>query len=236
MAGNKDAATAAVAGTAAITASVQTLSQRIAKLETDVGDVEGVKSRVSDIEQRAQEKPSGETKAAVVLAMSHLSQAVMQSVPYTTELDALKAVAGDEQALAEPIGVLEEQAATGVPSLIELRASFPEVAREVSRVHADWTGEDWVDKAMSRVTSLVSVRKTGEDAVAAEGTDGIIAQAEAALGVGDVAAAAKALDRLEGPATEAAAPWLAEAQKRVDAMTALADLRQGAISLLATGG
>ncbi len=228
---------AAVAGaTAAIGASVQALSQRVQTLETDVATAKSVESRLTTMEERAVAEPSGEAKAAVVLAVSHLNQAVMQSAPFTAELDSLKAVAGDAAALKEPMGVLEPQAATGVPSLIELRASFPEVAREVSRVQAHWTGEDWVDKALSRVTSLVSVRKTGEEAMADKGTDGILAQAEAALLLGDVEAAVKAMKGLEGPPAEAAAPWLAQAQKRLDAMAALADLRQGAIALLAKGG
>jgi hypothetical protein len=55
------------------------------------------------------------------------------------------------------------------------------------------------------------------------------------LVLGDVAAAVKALERLEGPPAKAADPWLAQARERLNAMAALADLRQGAISLLATG-
>lgn len=232
----KDGDAASSAGaTAAIGISVQALSQRVAQLETEVAQAANLENRLTSMEKRAEAGPSIETKAATVLAVSHLSNAVMQSVPYADELASLKAVAGDDATLAEPISVLEQQASTGVPSLVDLRASFPAVAREISRVHADWTGEDWVDKALSRVTSLVSVRKTGTEAMADQGTDGAIAKAEAALELGDVAAAATALNGLEGPAAEAAAPWLAEAQKRLDAMSALAALRQGAISLLAKG-
>ena len=148
---------------------MQALSQRVEKLESDVATTSSVESRVTDIEERVLATPSGEAKAAVVLAVSHLDHAVLRSIPFLKELDALKAVAGDDATLADPISTLEPMAETGVPSLIELRASFPDVATEVSRVQADWTGEDWVDKALSRVTSLVSVRKTGADAMAAEG-------------------------------------------------------------------
>ena len=228
--------TAAAAATAALRASVQTLTERVKQLETDVATVSGVESRLADVEERASAVPSGEAKAAVVLAVSHLDHAVMQSKPFTKELDGLKAVVGDKAALEEPIGVLEPLADKGVPSLIELRASFPEVAREVSRVQADWTGEDWVDKALSRATSLVSVRKTGEAAMADQGNDGAIAQAEAALVLGDVRAAVKALERLEGPPAKAATSWVEKAQKRLDAQEALAQLRQDAISLLSSGG
>ncbi len=231
------AAGAAVArATAAIGASVETLSQRVAQLETEIAAVTAVESRVKDMEARAQEVSPREAKAALVLAVSHLSDAVTRSVPFTDELNSLKAVAKDDAGFAEPIGVLESQAKTGIPSLIDLRASFPEVARDVSRVHADWTGEDWVDKALTRVTSLVSVRKTGTDAMADLGTDGALAKAEGALENGDVAAAVKALEGLEGPPAEAAAPWLAEARKRLSALEALASLRQRAIALLAAGG
>jgi len=228
---------ASVAGTtAAIGASVQSLSERVKKLENDVATASSVESRVTDIEEHVLATPSGEAKTAVVLAVSHLDHAVLRSVPFSKELDALKAIANDDASLAEPISTLEPMADTGVPSLIALRASFSDVATEVSRMHADLTGEDWVDKALSRVTSLVSVRKTGADAMAAEGTDGAVAQADAALILGDLDASVKAMKRLEGPAAEAAAPWLAQAQKRLDAMAALAALRQGAIALLAKGG
>ena len=221
---------------AAVGASVHALSERIAQLETDLTSAKGMESRLTDMEKRAQAEPSGEAKAAVVLAVSNLNHAVMNGGPFASELDALKAVAGDDAALTGPIGVLEPQAASGTPTLIELRARFPAVADEVSRVYAEWTGEDWVDKALSRVTSLVSVRKTGEDAVAAEGTDGTLARAEVALANGDVAAAVKALEGLDGPAAKAAAPWLAEARKRLAAEAALVELRQQATALLAAGG
>lgn len=221
---------------AAVGASVHALSERIAQLETDLASAKGMESRLKDMEERAQAEPSGEAKAAVVLAVSNLDHAVMRGGPFSSELDSLKAVAGDDAALTGPIGVLEPQAASGTPTLIELRAQFPAVADEVSRVHAEWTGEDWVDKALSRVTSLVSVRKTGEDAVAAEGTDGALAQAEVALANGDVAGAVKVLESLDGPPAKAAAPWLAEARKRLAAEAALVELRQRAIALLATGG
>ncbi len=232
----KSSDTADTGAAAAVGASVHALSERIAQLETDLASAKAMESRLTDMEERAQAEPSGEAKAAVVLAVSNLEHAVMSGGPFASELNSLKAVAGDDAALTGPIGELEPQAASGIPTLIELRAQFPAVADEVSRVYAEWTGEDWVDKALSRVTSLVSVRKTGEDAVAAKGTDGALAQADAALAEGDVAAAVKLLEDLEGPPAKAAAPWLSEARKRLAAEAALKELRQRAIALLAAGG
>ena len=224
------------AATAAIGASVQALSKRVSELEADLSAVAALETRLGEVEATARATPPAEKKAAVVLAVGQLGAAVTASVPFKPELDALKAIAGDDAAMAEAIAVLEPQADSGTPSLTELRAAFPAVVTEVTRVQADWTGESWVDTAINRVTSLVSIRKTGADAVAAEGVDGAVAQAESALINGDVAAAVKALEGLEGPPAEAAAPWLAEANKRLAAEAALTNLRQRAIALLASGG
>jgi hypothetical protein len=226
----------AAVATAAVGASVQSLSKRVAQLESEVAAVAKVEARITEVENLAKESPPGETRAAALLAVGQIGDALSRSGPFTGELESLKAVSADDAGIAAAVAALEPYAASGIPTLLQLRSRFPSVAHEISRVNAEWTGRDWVDQAVNRLTRLVSIRKTGAGAAAEGGVSGALASAEAALASDDLAAAVAALEGLEGPPAEAAAPWLKDARDRLAAEKALANLRDRAISMLATGG
>ncbi len=174
--------------------------------------------------------------AAAALAVGQLTQALNGSGPFSAELNAVKAFAKDDAEMAAAIAALEPRAAGGVPTVSELRARFPAVAEAVSRADTKLEGEGWVENALNRLRSLVSVRRKGDTAVAAGGADAALAGAEGALAAGDLAAAVQALETLEPPAAEAAAGWLGDAHARMTAERLLATLQARAISLLAARG
>jgi hypothetical protein len=97
----------------------------------------------------------------------------------------------------------------------------------------------WLSSAGDWLASQVSVRPVGE--VAGDDPGARVARAEVRLSRGDLAAAAKELDGLKGPAAAAAASWLGDAQARlavdqvVTALQAAAVTRLGA-SAAGTGG
>ena len=66
---------------------------------------------------------------------------------------------------------------------------------------------------------MVTIRRV--DGVGQSAPEAAVSAADRALMAGDLAAAVSALDRLTGPAVEAARPWLEMARQRLAAETAL---------------
>jgi hypothetical protein len=210
-----------------LTRSVEQAAQNTAEIE----------KRINELETKAQAADDGTSgAAAAALAVGQLAQALNGSGPFSAELNAVKAFAKDDAEMAAAIAALEPRAAGGVPTVAELRSRFPAVADAVSRADNTVKGDGWVESAVNRLSSLVSVRKTGEAAIAGGGTDAALAGAEGALAAGDLAAAVQALETLEPPAAEAAAGWLGDAHARMTAERLLATLQARAISLLAARG
>ena len=92
-----------------------------------------------------------------------------------------------------------------------------------------------MDRAWARLRSLVTVRPVGGD-VTGDSPEAHLARAEARLGEGDLASAVTELEALEGPAAEAAAPWLAGARARLAADQAIEALRERALARVLPNG
>jgi uroporphyrinogen-III synthase len=227
----------------------------IGTVESRLEAVEALEGRIAALEQAASTAGDRATgNAALALAVNQLQQALAGQRPFAAELAALSEVAaGDPEAraLSAAIATLTPQAETGVPTLVELRAGFPDIARAVvaaARAETAATAvaeaapgtepeatPGWLDAAMLKLSELVSVRPVGEDV---EGDDAAarVARAEAVLAKGDLSGAVAELDGLTGKAAEAAAPWLADARARLDAEAALAALQSLAVARLAPAG
>jgi hypothetical protein len=226
--------------------TLDSLKQRISRLE-EVGAASGadgnetLSAAVADISQRlgALEvtKSQGETPdtgaQAVVLAVGQLREALGRSQPYTGELQALKAVLGDNAEMAGAVGALDLYADTGIPTLVTLRRRFEAIAGEIVRSAAARKGEDWVERTVNRLMSLVSVRRVGNGG--ANTVDGIVARTEAYLEGANLMAAVKEAEALGGLAAKAVAPWLGDARARLAAEKALTTLHVHAVSRLTPG-
>ncbi|MGF1641981.1 MAG: mitofilin family membrane protein, partial [Rhodospirillales bacterium] len=204
--------------------------QALAALGVKIDELEGALARlgersgrmVADLERRidaveaqvvaVDEGTSG--AAAAALATGQLAQALKGSGPFAAELNAVRWLAKDDPEMAAAIAALEPRASAGVPTVAELRARFPAVADAANRAAIASPGEDWLDRAVNRLSGLVSVRRIGDSAIAGGGVDGALAGAEKALAAGDLAAAIRALDPLPPPAAAAAAGWLDDARTR----------------------
>lgn len=238
---------------------------RLARVEQDLAELDSLATRLDTLEQATSNAETRATgNAALALAVNQLQSALASQRPFAVELAALREVtAEDPAATAEVRAVtdaLAERAESGLPTLVELRARFPQVARDVVAAaraenaaaamadaapgtgggSGEGTGVEpaapgWLDSAMTRLSELVSVRPVGED-VAGDDAAARAARAEAVLAKGDLAGAVSELDGLTGKAAEAAAPWLADARARLDAETAIAALQSLAVARLAPAG
>lgn len=223
-----------------ISQPLEDIDQRLSQLEIGSDRLDAVEQQLGTIQSSLSEVRTAVTQtgeeakrpAATVLAVNQLAEALGRSGGYAQQLETVRVIAGDDAALAEALGTLQQWAGSGVTTFGELRARFPEMARAVAQTDYRREGDSWLDSVTNRLTSLVTVRKVGDAALAAGGTDAALTQAETALQNGDLSGAVKALESLDGPAAEAASGWLKQAQDRLAAEQALADLRMAAIAQL----
>ncbi len=202
------------------------LNDRLTRLESQAVHSASIDRRLDAVEA------GGKTlsrAAEVVLAIGQVSEALRGGGAFQRELQSLQVIAGRDQALVDAAKALEPFAATGVPTLAQLTAEFPAVALAVNRSGQKTAEGEWHERILSRLTTLVSVRRTGPAAIAEGGTSGALATAEAALAAGALAPAVAAMAQIEGPAAAAAAPWLKAARARLAAEAALNRLEDQAL-------
>jgi hypothetical protein len=205
------------------------LSSEVGALSTRL-DVLG--ETVDQLQNRLVTSEDRRTRAATLaLVIAQLNTALDRGEPFEEVLDGLRALGGDDPTVVEAIKPLESAATSGVPSLPELRNAFERSANEIVHAAQAPDGDGLLDQAAGNLMRLVTVRPVGAD-VEGDGAAARVARAEAALAEGDLAAAVAELEGLQGPAAEAAGPWLAEARARLAAQRALAALQERTTRLL----
>jgi hypothetical protein len=215
---------------AALTGRVTQLSEQAATLAVEVG---ALQARVVSAEERISAAGNQSGRAATLaLLAGQLEAAIDQAQAYEAPLESLRALGGDDAVIGEAAAKLAPGATSGVPSLAELRRSFAPTANDIVHAARAPDGDSVLDRAAGNLMRLVTVRPVGADA---EGDDPAarVARAEAKLADGDLAGAVTELQGLEGPAAEAAAPWLERAQAHLAAQDALDSLRTHTTGLLA---
>ena len=168
------------------------------------------------------EAAPGSRETLLLLAMLQLRDALQGSGPYDQPLRMLQNLAGDDPGLATTIASLQRRASVGLPSLRDLQAGLPEVARRLAAIEMGEEGEGWTAGVLRRLSAAVNLRPVG--LVEGDAPTAVVARAEVKLNDGDLAGALAELDGLEGAAAEAAASWRADAELRLAANRALGDL------------
>jgi len=187
------------------------LAQRLAETEEAVSDAAA-----------AREAAPGSKETLMLLAMLQLRDALRGSGPYDQPLAMLQSLAGEDPGLGEVIAPLERRASAGLPSLRDLQAGFPDVARRIAAIEVGEEGEGWSAGVLRRVAEAVNLRPVG--LVEGDAPTAVAARAEVKLNDGDLAGAVAELDVLEGAAAEAAAAWRAEAEARLAGERAVSTL------------
>jgi hypothetical protein len=169
-----------------------------------------------EVAARGQTAPrvGGERATLIVMA---LARAIETGKPYKVELARAEALAPDAPAIAR----LRVDAADGVPTLAALKARFPADLRRALAADAG-KGGGVMGRFSAGVAELVSVRPAGP--VKGAGAGAVLSRAEAALAADDVDGALGELKALQGPARDAMAAFVAEAQRLSSARASLADL------------
>jgi hypothetical protein len=237
---------------AALIGTVVGLAERVAAMEAraaaDAAVLAGLRdeafaltSRVTGLGEQVRdvgvaldkEAPARDRASLLLLSIGQLAEASRVG-PYEAQLASLRAVAGDQLDLSTPMDRLTPIAPTGAPTLVTLRARFSKASSAVIRSRDVGSSEGGLGQTLSRVVSLVTIRKV-DDAEAGT-VDGALAAADVALGVGDLAAAVVALEVLDGAPGDAIAEWIEMARARLAVDGAIQDLRSAAVRALAAAG
>ena len=216
--------------TTALRGSVDTLQQTAESLNADLG---ALAERIGRAEHELDNIGGAyQRAAAMVVAIGDIDRSIAKAEPYETVLGTLRTLGKDAPEVAQAIAKLEPMAARGVPTLSALKGSFGEAGSRI--ILAEDGDETLVDQVSDNLFGIINMRPAG---AAVEGDDGraIVARAQARLSADDLEGAVAELEGLSPATLERVDDWLADAQGRLSADTAVNDLRAHAQSLLATG-
>jgi hypothetical protein len=200
------------------------------------GTVQSLEQRLTALDQRERaEATVDRTDQALFIAVTQLRQAVGTARPYASELGAVTALSRERPEITDALAPLKASAAKGVPTLTLLTQQFAVAANDIVRAERAPPSDNIGDQVMAKLSSLVSVRRVGKGAVE-QGAEAAVAAAEQALAEGDLGAAVAALETLQGPAAEAAKPWLEQARARLAAEAAVSKATGLALAHVAQGG
>ena len=206
------------------------LGQALAAWDEQRAALEAALANVSARLARFEEEASRQAAAdghlvSLVLAAGELTAALGSSRPFAPALDALSGIAGEDPEIEGALARLAPFAAIGVPTLDRLSARFPGAANAIVRTTPASEDSDWIDETVTRLSQLVTIRRTG-GAIDPESLDGRLVEAESALRAGDFGRAIAIVEPLMPAGAEAgvAEPWLRDARARAEVDKALAGL------------
>lgn len=196
--------------------------QRVA-LEASLAEVTARLARFED-EASRQSAADGHL-VSLVLATGDLTAALGTARPFAPVLDTFRGIAGEDPEIESALARLAPFAATGVPTLDGLRSRFPAAANAIVRAAPAAEDSDWIDETVTRLSQLVTIRRTG-GAIDPASLDGRLVEAESALVEGDLARAVAIVEALipEAQGAERAESWLRDARSRAEVDDALAGL------------
>lgn len=212
---------AASATTAAIEALRASSTSRLTALEEENA---ALRATIAGINRRIGAAAGPDARNALLLAVGQLREATRGAAGFADALGAVAALATMDAGIAGLTARLAPHAGKGVADFILLRGRFATVADAIARAAVAPAGGGWIDRTLSRISNLVTIRQVGETAAARDDAQGLIARAELRLAAGDLAGAVAALGRLHGAPAKAAQPWLAAARARLEVDKAVAGL------------
>lgn len=211
-------------------ANAQAVAEIRAETQRLASALDAATRRIAALEaSKAQAIAGGARLAAQVAAIGQLRDAVVAGRPFASELKALQALQDDASPLPAQLAAHAEH---GVPGLDALRNGFERRASEIVDAASAPEGGDWLDRTWHRVSTVITVRRTGGD-LSGDDAQSVVARTERQLADGDLAGAVTTLGGLKGLAAAAARDWLVEARTTLDALAAVRTLQDQAIARVA---
>ncbi|TPE49384.1 COG4223 family protein [Amaricoccus solimangrovi] len=197
-------------------AEMGTLSDQVAGLRSRVDEVAAEAQRQIDTAQRTVDTVQEQAAEAVDTAtrqadVAAVSAALAAGQPFAEPLGRLGAM--PDVTIPEGLTAAADQ---GVPTLAQLRASFPEAAHAAIRASiVAGAGDGIADRALALVRAQFATRSLKPEDGA--GPDAVVSRMGAKLDNDDLAGAVAEADALPSEAKDAMGDWLHDARLRVDA-------------------
>jgi hypothetical protein len=191
----------------------QSVQQSIDPIETQIA---GIERRLSALESVQHERKVDGKSMAVSLAFYNLQRAAREGKPYALELKSVE----ENSPVPLDLAALEPWREQGVKSIGQLQEDFNAAVLAAIDAENQPTDDSLASEVWSRAKSFVRIRRKGD--VEGEDTSALLARIEHRLRNGDLKAALAEAEKLNGPAAEAVAPWVAELKRKVAAEEALA--------------
>jgi len=176
-------------------------------------EVDVVQKRIAALEQTAKAQPA-DSPARLALSAAALRDAVLSGVPFTTELDEVKALGADEKVLAALAPFAEKGAPTNAALAQELRALIPALIKS-SGAQAP-TG--FLERLEANASKLVRIRPV--DAPAGDDASAVLARIEIEAAHAAIDDAIVDLGKLDAATRAPAQEWIKKAQARQAAYAA----------------
>src|SRR5690606_35610277 len=136
--------------------AVETVERRIGALSARLDAIAGAETaraaladRVAALEESRKAQDDATTDAiALALAAGQLRRAIDEGQPYAELLATVRAVAGEEAAMREPLGVLAAHADVGGATPASLQAAFPAMARRALAAGEVAAAESWGERLL----------------------------------------------------------------------------------------
>jgi hypothetical protein len=218
------------------------LAARLSALEQKVGNESQLEARLDALSGRldtlANKEQSSDTDIArrldaAVQRMAAIEKATSQVTGLADRASRLARLQSAQVALeaGQPLGeipgappALARFATVAPPTPASLRLAYPAAERAALDASSpEVQGKPFLDRVLARAQDLVTIRQ-GDRVIVGDEVAGILARARTAIMAGDVAGAVAAVSTLHGPAADAMADWLAQAQALLAARSALADM------------
>jgi hypothetical protein len=201
-------------------ASMGDIAEIRQQLEKLAASNAALNNRIAALEKPEQAQSAGDpTDTALLLAVLRIREAVDVARPFAAEYDAVASLARNRPDIVAAAAPLADPAKSGVASRAVLAQRLQALAGTIATAEAPPADDDWGERAWARLRGLVTIRRI--DGAGQTVPEAAVSGAERSLAAGDLAAAVAALDRLTGPAAEAARPWLQMARQRLAVETAL---------------
>jgi hypothetical protein len=213
------------ASTAALTAKLAELERRLASQPQGPSpelqqQIDAALARLDEAEAaaaaRASEAEAATAAAGRAAALDVLADKVGAGEPFGPDLEAV----GDA-ALTEALAALAD---TGVPTLGQLQATFPDAARDALRVAREANTDDgWGGRFLDFLAAQTGARPLTP--LEGDTPDAILSRADFALSEGRVADAVAELETLDPALGATLDPWLTQARAYLAATAALQTAR-----------
>lgn len=195
------------------------LQQQVTGLDARIGDIGKAVAALAARPAAPAAAPQ-QTRAALLLSLMQLRQAVDSGETFAAQYRAFVALAAGHKRLLKEAQPLAPLAPDGVPSRAALARQFRPIAAKLAMAPAPPAAGGWSAGLLGQLRGLVRVRRLG--ASAQNPAEAALATARAALARGNVAEAVAAIEKLPAADQGPARPWLRAAHRRLAAEAALA--------------